>query len=314
MNAYRAIAHGLRRAAGAPALVLLLWLANLLVALPAAWVVADALEADVGASRFHHSLRAGFDTAWYAEYRLRARGLAATFEPSRTGKGVVYENLDAFFGGDLFAGSPAVAGIAVLYGLLFVFLQGGALAHFSAPRARFNPRRFIADGGRFYGRLLQLALIGLAIYFAIYRLARWLFGRLDESFRDGGSEQRIFVATVIGGLLLIAALNLVRLVFDYAKVATVADDQPLSVVALWQGLRFVAARPLRTAGVYAGVGLLSLLLLALYARLAPAAGQSTLLAVAAAFAFSQLFVAARLFLRLSLLGAELEVYRRSGGV
>ena len=56
----------------------------------------------------------------------------------------------------------------------------------------------------------------------------------------------------------------------------------------------------------------SVTLLTLYAWVAPGAAQSTSTSVLFAFVFGQLFLVARLIVRLSLYGGELELYRTFG--
>ena len=56
----------------------------------------------------------------------------------------------------------------------------------------------------------------------------------------------------------------------------------------------------------------SVTLLSFYAWVAPGADQSTSTGVLFAFVFGQLFLVARLIIRLSLYGGELELYRTLG--
>lgn len=313
MNIVRFVVHGLRQAASARKLLALLWLVNALAALPLALAVMTAIGDDVGASLYDQGLRTGIDMDWLAEYAHRSQGVAALFTVPRTGKGVVYENLDGWLSGAIFTLPPAVLATGALYGLVWTFLLGAVVSRLRQPHSRVSLARFAGDGGRYFLRLVLLAAAAAAVYAAIYQLGRWLFAGLEEAARDVTAEGTVLVWSLLGSVALVALLNLARMVFDYAKIAVVADDLA-APLALWQGARFVAAHPLRTAGVYAGIGAVSLLVLALYAALAPGAGQSTALTVVLAFAAGQLFVAARLGVRLALLAAQLEVYRHHGGL
>lgn len=321
MRIFDHISRGLRRALGEPKLLFVLWLTSSLAALPAALAVGAAIEADIGASRFHEGLDKGFDMDWYAEYDKRHdSGVPALFAPQRTGGSIVYENLDALFGGRVLSGAEALKPLLLVFGLAWILLQGGVVARLVREPApgdvlgRFSARSLFADAGRYFLRFLVLALLAGVLYWALYRIAGWGFGRLDEAFRDRGTERQLIGWVLAGGALLMLALHLVRMVFDYAKIAVVAGDLRFAPAAVWRGLRFVAAHPLEAFGVYAGIGLLSLAWLWLYAVLAPGAGQSTALGVLLALLVSQLFVAGRLFLRLALLGTQAGLYRHRGGL
>jgi len=315
MRTFHSISHGLKRAFGDPKLLLLLWLINSLAALPGALAVGDAIQHDLGASAFHQGLDQGFDMDWMAEYNARHEsGFPSLFDPVRSGAGVVYENLDAWFGGRVLGQNPALAVLLVAFGLAWTLLQGGLIARLAKPKTRFSARTFFGDAGGYFVRFLLLAAMAGVVYWLLYRLAAWNFGHLDEAFTKAGTERSLLFDVLAMGAIFVLLLHAVRMVFDYAKIAVVQDGSRLVPAALWQGLRFVFRRPLRTICVYAGVGVLSLAFLWLYTRLAPGAGQSTTAGVAFAFVVSQIFVAGRIFLRITLLGAEVEVYRDTGGM
>lgn len=309
------IVRGLRRAAD-PKLLILLWLVNTLVALPGALAIGEAIRNDVGASRFHQTLDEGFDMEWMAEYQNRnPTGFPGLFAPQRTGAGVVFENLDAWFGGRLLSENTALTVLLVAFGLVWILLQGGVVARLvGPPRAAFSLRGFFADAGGYFVRFLVLGLMAAVVYWLLYRLGGWVFGLVGTSFRDAGTERQLIHRVLLLGSVFVVLLHAVRIVFDYAKIATVVEDTRLVPVALWQGVRFVLSRPLRTLSVYAVIASMSLAFLWLYTLVAPGPGQSGAASLLLAFALSQLFVAGRLFLRVALLGAQAEVYQDAGGL
>ncbi len=313
MNVTTAILHGLRRTYRAPALVVGLWLLNLVVALPAAVLLSDALEGSIGPSLFHQTLRDGFDADWYADFLVAGpEGLASTFRPSILGAGAVYDNLEAWWSGRIFSDFPAIVYLAAGYALLWLFCLGGVLEAMKSPEGPRYREGFFAACGRSFGRFLSLAVVSGVLYFLVYQLSRWLFGRLDAAIGDVTVERPVFFAVLAVAGFTVVLLHLVRMVFDYAKVAVVLRDVS-APRALGQALGFVRRRPGRTVGVYAGVGVLALGLLVLYALVAPGAGQSTFVTVALAFLLSQVYLALRLALRLSLLAAEVALFRTPGG-
>ncbi len=302
--------RGLGSALSAPGLLAWLWLANLLVALPAAVVVMAALEKSIGPSLVHENLRTGFDPGWFAEFEGEAEGIAATFTPAAVlGAGGFLKNLDAWLSGRLFELFPGALALGALYALIWACLLGGVLERFCQLGSAYPLRRFLADGGEYFLRFLRLAVLSGVLYYLIYRLARWLFRRLEDLTRDATSET-VILAWVLGASALVAlCLTVVRMAFDYAKIATVLEKRRSMLGAALAGFRFVLARPLRTLGLVLGFAILGALALGLYAVLAPGAGQASAGAVLLAFLAGQALLVLKLLLRLSLLAGEMALYR-----
>ena len=329
MTILQAISRGLSLARAAPRLVLLLWLATAAAALPAALLVGDALADSFATSRVAERMRQGFDMDWYGEFEVRARGLEATFTPTLAGAGVVYDNLEAWWSGRLFTardegrpaaagqsgsdqpegGFPGLLGLGLAFALLWAFLLGGVLERLARPEEPFAVDRFTAGGGRYFFRFVRLALLSGVLYSLVYFLGRRLYRAIQEATRDVTEERTIFLWIVLAAALVVFLLHLIRMVFDYAKIATVLEDRPSVLQSAWEGCRMVLRRPLRTFGVYYGFGAVAAALLVLYARLAPGAGPASLPGIAVALLFGQAYLAARLFLRLGLLGAQLTLYK-----
>jgi hypothetical protein len=111
--------------------------------------------------------------------------------------------------------------------------------------------------------------------------------------------------------LLLLAILLLNMVAGYAKAMIAIEERASALLAWLSALSFCLRRFLRTAGHYALLALASLALLAAW-RLVDGAwavtGYRTQLVM---LVLMQAFVFARIFLRLALLGGQLEIYRRS---
>ena len=108
MMVFRSMTVGFLRTASLPRVVVGLWLINLLLALPAAWVMSGALERSIGASRAHAGMRSGFDLGWHGEFRSEARGIESTFRPTVAAETAFYDNLEGWVTGDLFQEFPGL--------------------------------------------------------------------------------------------------------------------------------------------------------------------------------------------------------------
>lgn len=312
MTISKAIRQGLRQAFNLPRILCLLWLVNLLFAVPVSLMIRDALADSFGSSRVAHNMREGFDRGWYAEFESTAGDLEATFRPTVSGPGPLLDNLEAWWSGSI-AGdaNPGLVALGLGYAVLWAFLLGGVLDRLARPQPSFALERFFAAAGRTLPRFLGLALISGVIYFLIYRLGRQLYGWVEAASRDVTVEKTAFAWVVAASVVVVVLLNVVRMMFDYAKIAIVLEDQRNVLDAIWAASSFVIRHPFKTVGVTFGFGVIGAVLFGLYLWLAPGAGQSTLASVALAFLFSQLYLTARLTVRVGLLGGQMSLYRSS---
>lgn len=303
----RALIGGLGDALASPRQLVVLWLALLLVALPAGVLIEESIHASIGASRVDENLRQGLDLAWLSEYSSRARGLERSVRPSIVGRGAVFDNLESWFSGALFLDTRTVA-FGVAYALIWLLLLGGVLDRFARREHKFVAAPFMAAGARFFPRLLRLTVLSGVLYFGIYRLARWLFPWIERLTRDVTVERNLLLANLAGACVVVVLLGLVNLIFGYAKIAVVYEGRRSSLGALMRAARFVARHPGKTIGLYLLLALVALLVIALYAILAPGPGQSTTAGVALALLLGQLFLVARLAVRLTFFGAQMRLY------
>ncbi len=312
MKILRAISDGLWQAVAAPRVLLLLWLVNVLFALPVSLMIREALADSFGKSLVSRQMRDGFDLGWHAEFESRAGGFESTFGPTVSGPGPVYGNLESWWSGELFTAYPPLVGLGVGYAVLWALLLGGVLDHLARPGGKLTLERFFMAGGKYFTRFLGLLAISGVLYFLIYRLGLALYGWIEAASRDVTVEKTVYTRVLLASALIVSLLAVVRMIFDYAKIATVAEDRRNILGSAWAGLRFVLRHPLATLGVMVGFAVLGGSLFALYAWLAPGAGQSTLATVIAAFLFSQLYLVTRLAVRVGLLSGEMGLYQSLG--
>ncbi len=307
----RAWLHGLREAMSRPGLILLLWLANFALALPAAWIVSDAIEDHVGASLVHQKLRDGFDMGWFSEYESSAKGLAATLHPTQTGVGAFLINLERWADGSLFTSSRSVLAVAVGFALLWAFLSGGVLARLTRSTTQ-DPARaggVLQNGGRYFARFVRLALFSAPFYWLIYRLHGRMGDWLESFTRDTTAESSVLLYTLVIFAITSLLLILVHISFAYAKVATVLEDRSSMLLAALRGIGFVMSHPLATLGIHFLMLAVSGLLLGVYWLAAPGIGQVSGVAVLVAFLVGQAFLMLRMGTRVASFAAQVAYFR-----
>lgn len=306
VNAFR---EGLRRAMGAPRMLGVLVLVNVLFALPAAYTMSAILQSAIGPSLAERDLRHGFDAGWYGGFEFKAQGLATTFAPSLVGMGAVLNNAEALLDGSLLDGYAGVAAAGLAFLILWTFLNGGVLDCFRDERIFFSASQFFGAGTRYFGRFVRLLLMSGVLYFLLFRYAApWMFRRVDAMTHNTTEERTVLALTAIAYLLVLLLFSLIAMVFDYAKISLVQRERRSAVAAVIEGARFVLHQPFRAFGLYCLGGVLFALAVVFYWIVAPGANQSSWYSVAGAFLLGQAFIIARLWVRLVFLASQTAFY------
>jgi hypothetical protein len=307
---WRAAAAGLFFVLRSPRLVVGLWLVMMLVALPGAVAVGHAIGASAGSSLAAERLTAGFDMGWYGEFQEEDVGVGRSFRPELMGIGAFLQNLEGWLDGRLFVTLPALVAVGVLFGILWAFLMAGVVSRAVHGRA---DRGFAAAMGHYGPRFVRLAVMSAVCYVAVYWLHSRLFAWLATHVQEIAVERQVLLRSLGGYVLTAFLLITVHLSFAYAKIATVAADRRSALLAAVHGAGFVLTNPLRTYGLFLLFAAAGAIVLAVYAGVAPGAGQVGWAAVLFAFALGQAVLVVRLMLKLGLLGAEAAFYASSRG-
>ena len=307
MTIRAALRDGIHRVNSAPMVLAGLLLVTLLLALPLGLALRDMLRTHLGDSLAADTLASGVNYDWWQEFSAQASGIGTTFTPTIIGFGAVLDNLSGLLDND--RQSTVIVGAATAYLVVWAFLIGGILDRF----ARSRPTRshgFFAASGVFFFRFLRLAIVmGLAYYILFGVVHGWLFGGLFKRLtRDLTVERTAFLwraalYTVFGGLMAVC-----NMVFDYAKIRAVVEDRHSMIGALAAAVRFVRRHPRSTFGLYLFDGVLFVMVIALYALVAPGAG-TTGAAMWTGFLIGQLYLAARLWVKLVFYASQTALFQ-----
>ena len=311
MSSLKAAFQGFGRVLASPSLVIWLWLANVLVAIPLAVSMAGSIEDSIGAGLVHQNLRDGFDMGWYGEFDARAKGVEKTLSPSLVGAGAFFDNIEAWLNGRLFEMLPALVALGVVYALLWGLFLGGILHRYADPGGLFRLSEFFSRGSDFFFRYVRLAVLSGFLYYLVYRFSGWLFGRIEDATRDVTVEETVLGYVVAAALLVALLLTLINMAFDYAKIATYKENRRSMILAAIKGFRLVLGNLGRTTILYYGLGFFGLLLLGAYYVVAPGPGQASVPSVVFAFLVGQAYLVAKLLLRLTFYAGQMALYESS---
>jgi hypothetical protein len=301
MTAWR---DGMRRVNDAPLILGAVWLLTILFSLPLTLALREALAAHLGSSLAADRAASGVNYEWMQEFGDVATGAAATFRPTILGFGAVLDNLGGLLDDRTRPMSIVVSAAAYL--LLWVFLAGGILDRVARDRAT-RANGFFAACGVFFFRFLRLGAVQWIVYASLFGgLHAWLFDRLyPDLIRDLTVERTAFLIRlamyVVFGLVL-AGCNVV---FDYAKVRAVVEDRRSMLGALTAAVRFIGRNAPAVVTLYLLDFLLFLIVIGVYAAIAP--GGTT--PVWAAVVISQAYIVARLWVKLVFWASEIALFQ-----
>ncbi len=302
MTPWSAFRHGIGRVNRAPLVVAGMVAVTLLVALPLSLALRGMIETHLGRSLAAQAVADGVSYDWWQEFSAQASGLGTTFVPSIIGFGAVLDNLGGLL--DNLPLASTIAGVTAAWMIVWAFLSGGVLDRL----ARARPTRshgFFAACGAYFWRFARLGAVAALLYYVLFAYVHpWLFATIDERLtRDLTVERTAFFVNLAGyllfGLLLVAA----SLVFDYARIRIVVEDRRSALGALAAAIRFVRRHAGGTIGLYLLNGAAFVLLVLIYAAIAPGAPRSGASAWLV-LAVGQIYIVARHYLKLVFYGSQ----------
>ena len=292
----RAWLDGLGRVLKAPALLAGVYLVALTTAVPLGLVVRNGIATHLGESVAADTAATGVNWEWWEEFQAQATGVERTFEPRIIGFAVVLGNLSDFLDQETPESSVVVA--VGVYLAAWTFLVGGVIDRLARQR-RIGSHGFFAACGTHFFRFCRLGVVAGVTYWALFGpIHSWLF---DDVFvfltHDLTVERTAFVILLSLYAVFLLLLLAVNMVFDYAKVRAVVEDRRSMVGAVLAAVRFIRRRPVDTIGLYLLNTSGFIIVLMLYATVAPGVA-GTGAAMWGGFLTAQVYVVARLFVKL----------------
>jgi hypothetical protein len=302
----RSFSDGWRRVAAAPAVLLGVYALTVLLALPLAITMRGLLQTHLGSSLAADRAASGVNYDWWQEFTSQATGLGTTFSPTIIGFAATLDNISSVLDGRREV--APIAGAIALYLAGWTFLAGGVIDRYARQRPTRAHGFFAASGVSFF-RLLRLAAVAALVYWWLFTYVHsWLFLEwFVERTRIIGVERDVFLWRLALYLAFGLTLVAVNVIFDYAKIRLVVEDRRSALGALSAALRFVWRRRGRVAALYALNSAVFLMLIAVWSLVAPGAGVT----IGIAFLAGQLFVLARLAMKLQFLASETALFQAS---
>lgn len=261
-----------------------LWLPTTLLAGVAALPVLGLLSRELGHSLMGDSMMKGFDLDFASE---------CFFKLSDAG--------------------PFWVGLFVALGAASVFLAllttGGTLAVLSSGERRFQSSVFFKGCGAHFWKFFRLLIVAAVFYgvlvIGLNALLEWGIRKLTREWTE---ERYVLLVNWMHYLIVAFVFLWVSMVFDYAKVRLVVDQGRSALAAAYRSIRFVFLHFRKTWGLFLLCTLLGLIFIAVYNPLEQALPQQSRRWVILIFLLQQMFILARIYVRLTFFSSEILLY------
>jgi hypothetical protein len=300
---------GWRRVIRAPAIVAGVFGMTLAAAVPFALVLRGAIGAHLGRSLAANVAAEGVNYDWWQEFMSEASGIGGTFTPAVIGFASTLDPLSRVLDadGEIFP----IAGLVAVYLVLWTFLSGGIIDRYARRRAT-RAYGFFGAAGACFWRLLRLGIIAALVYGLLFAYVhRWL---LEDAYsrltRDLTVERTAFMWRLMLYTLFGALLVAVNVIFDYAKIRLIVEDRRSPIGALRAAVALVVRHTDRVIALYAVNAFGFMLLIGGWALAAPGVGGTGWM-MWAGFAGAQLYLVARLMVKLQFMASQTALFQAS---
>lgn len=293
MNSWNAFTTGMTRLLQYKRALVTAYLLNILLVFVPGFYLASQIESSLGNSLAGERMAEGYDALWFNHFSASVHGIARTFQPSVVGAGALFESLDSFISGRMFAMNGGTFYMLVLYWLIWIFLSAGFINLYL-----LKTEHLFTGATRFFFRFLLLGIIGGAAYWLIFRyLFTWLTGVVSSLTHNTIDERIAFGYTLVKYLLVWTVIYLVNIIMDYSKIFVVNRDYKNILKGIGDSVNFVAHHFGVVLFLYLLIGILWIAFAFIYKLIAPGIHQSTWVAVIIAFLVGQLYIFSRIAVR-----------------
>lgn len=293
-----------------PKMVLFLFIVNLSFSLLLVVPMYNSLKDSFARSEAGSRMAKGFDYIWWEEFRDEAKGLETTFSPSVIGKGAILTNLESLIQMRFFSSPPILIVFGLFYIILHTFLAGGILSIFSQDVPGFTMKEFIQGAGSHFLRFFGLMLFSWVFIIAIGVLLRDAFiSILSDISSNSFSEVTPFFIRLAFSTLTFILLLFIQMVFDYARIKVVLEENRNILKSTLEALAFVFKYPFSTFGLFYLIFFFQVAVTVIYILLKEIIPQSNFPWVLAAFIIQQLFIFAVIWVRCLLYSSQMQLYR-----
>ncbi|MBN1352485.1 hypothetical protein JXJ21_24010 [candidate division KSB1 bacterium] len=247
------------------------------------------------------------------------RSLLMNFFGNRLASKIIADGFNIAFFAEFISKSGESVGViitlvtyfSVLYFFLNTFLIGGVLANYQQRDSRYSTTTFFQGCIDYFWRFFRLFLLFLLIALVLILLNLLLSGLLKLVFGEVRNES-VWLKTRIGKWVFLLLLFLIaNMIFDYAKILIVQHDIGTAKQALVRAFIFVRTNSGKALALYGLIFLSGIVLLIVYWLLSDFINPGSMLPLALLLCLQQLYIIARIGVKLVFYSAQLDFYQAS---
>lgn len=195
-----------------------------------------------------------------------------------------------------------------LYWLCNLFFSGGAYGSLINDMGE-GTYTFWGYSARYFARFFRLFLWSIPLFLVLY-LSQYIVTGLKLLIWGSDPYQYIdyWITRIRFGWVYIAII-IFFLMFDYARIILITNDERRTRRALWQGIRFTFRHPLRTFTLSFLIFLLGQAFFFTYITIAPLLSTANTFIVLLLLLIQQLYIFARMALRITLYSSQVHLFR-----
>ncbi len=262
-------------------IIFYLWFINIVYALAIVLPVHLLLKNQTGQSLMNDRLLQSFDLLWIADMIFKYK-----------------EVLPLLLGWILLP--------VLLYLLLNVFLSGGMIAALKDQRILVRLPHFFHQSAWFFRRFLGLFLLSIPAYIVLVGIPFGIAGRILDIFTsDAATEWPLIISANIKLLVFFVFFTIVNMLFDYAKIITVASDAKSVFKIFWRAFKFVIRHFFGSWALYLTLAILFFLGSVVYMEIEQLLPSAALGWVVLIFIWQQVYLLFRLAMKMEFYAAQM---------
>jgi hypothetical protein len=193
---------------------------------------------------------------------------------------------------------------AILFGLLFIFLNGGIIGRIASQDEKINISNFLADCGKYFFRFFRVFLISIVGYIVVFVIIFRAFSALFNLWSKNASSQwGVVISSNLKFLVLILLFTILRMFFDYVRIRLVVEESKKTVRATLLNFGFIAKRFFKAWLLYLLVGIITVIFIAVYLSVYQSMPKMGLMLLVA-FIWQQIYMLSRMWTKILFYSTE----------
>jgi hypothetical protein len=199
---------------------------------------------------------------------------------------------------------------AILFLLFQIFLNGAIIGRIVAVEEKVTISSFFGDCGKYFWRFLRVFLISLVGYILVLGILGRAIGALWNAWtKNASNEWTLIIASLMRLFILLLLFSIIKMFFDYVKVGLAAEDSKKAVRGTLSNFSFLGQRFFKAWGLFLLVGLIFIVLTAVYLVVARVLPKTGIIPMIIVFLWQQAYIFAKAWTTLLFFSTEYHFFK-----